>query len=154
MYQSLTVADSGCRTQCCPHCQSCAFLKHGFFHRKDDGRQVRRFRCKGCGKTFSRAGFSLFYRHQHRRLNHLIKPLLSSGVTLRGIARVLGIDKDTVARRLVLLGEEARNQLSLAQEKAPLAQQVQLDELITIAPFVSSRMSSLRDSVKQPSLAI
>ena len=112
MYQSLTVADSGCRTVCCPHCRSTAFRKHGFYHRKDDGRKVRRFRCSTCSKTFSRAGFSVFYRHHHCRLNARIGQLLTMGMTQRGIARVLGIDKDTVARRLVLLEEVARHKTS------------------------------------------
>ena len=113
MYQSLTVADSGCRTVCCPHCRSTAFRKHGFYHRKDDGRKVRRFRCSTCSKTFSRAGFSVFYRHHHCRLNARIGRLLTMGMTQRSIARVSGIDKDTVARRLVLLEEVARHKTSV-----------------------------------------
>jgi len=132
MYHSLTVAQCGCRTQCCPHCQSTAFRKHGFFFRKDDGRQVRRFRCNGCGKTFSRAGFSVFYRHHHRRVNRLIGQLLTMGMTLRGIARLLGIDKDTVARRLVLCAQLVRHQMSISPAPLAPAQQVQMDELITI----------------------
>ena len=132
MYQSLTVADSGCRTQCCPHCQSTAFRKHGFFHRKDDSRKVRRFRCSHCARTFSRSGFSVFYRHRHRRLNRWVGQLLTLGLTLRGIAQVLRIDKDTVARRLVLLARVARHDVCLDQANRPLARHIQFDELITI----------------------
>ena len=132
MYQSLTVAECGCRTRCCPHCQSTDFIKYGFVKRKDDGRRVRRFRCKCCGKTFSRAGFSIFYRHSHRRLNRRIEVLFTKGMTLRGIGRFFGIDKDTVARRLPLCAARARHRLKLDQRKALVADQVQFDELITI----------------------
>jgi len=132
MYQSLTVADSGCRTQCCPHCQSKAFRKHGFFQRKDDGRKVRRFRCNACCKTFSRAGYSVFYRCHHRRLHTLIGHLLTMGMTLRGIARLLRIDKDTVARKLVLLAALTQHKASIDQAGIAKAQRVQFDELITI----------------------
>ena len=132
MYQSLTVADSGCRTVCCPHCRSTAFRKHGFYHRKDDGRKVRRFRCSTCLKTFSRSGFSVLYRHLHRRLNALIGQLLTMGMTQRGIARVLGIDKDTVARRLVLLAVVARHKTSTDLACRTPSQRVQFDELITL----------------------
>lgn len=132
MYQSLKPQDCGCRTRACPHCGSKAFHKHGFFYRQDDARRIRRFRCQHCCKTFSRAGFSAFYRYRHRRLNKRINTLLVNGNTLRGIAKQLQLDKDTVARRLPLLAANARQREQQRLEDAPLANTVQFDELITI----------------------
>lgn len=132
MYQTLKPQECGCRTRACPHCGSQAFHKHGFYYRQGDARQVRRFRCQSCRKTFSRAGFSAFYRYRHRRLNERISRLLVNGGTLRGIAKQLNLDKDTVARRLPLLATSARQREQQSLDKAPLANTVQFDELITI----------------------
>lgn len=140
MYQSLKPQDSGCRTSACPHCGSTAFNKHGFFYRQDDARPVRRFRCKHCCKTFSRAGFSVFYRHRHRRLHETVRRLLANGGTLRGIAKQLNIDKDTVARMLVQLAIQARQREQNRLAGAPRATSVQFDELIS---FEHTKMKPL-----------
>ena len=132
MYHSLKPCSRGCRTQACPHCHSPRFRKHGFFYRRDDARRVQRFRCSDCLSTFSRAGFSPFYRHRHRRIKERIRALLAANATLRGIARQLHIDKDTVARYLVLLAREARQRQRIRQANSPQASSVQFDELITI----------------------
>lgn len=144
MYQSLKPQDCGCRTRTCPHCGSDSFHKHGFFYRQDDARRIRRFRCQNCGKTFSRAGFSPFYRYLHRRLNERIYTLLVNGNTLRGIAKQLKLDKDTVARRLPILADKARQREQQRLADAPLAKSVQFDELIT---FEHSKMKPLSVSV-------
>ena len=60
--------------------------------------------------------------------------------TLRGIARYLRIDKDTVARYLVLLAHEARAREAQRLARARLAGHVQFDELIT---FEHSKMKPL-----------
>ena len=144
MYASLSLQDCGCRTTFCPHCQSGDFKRHGFFKRKDDARRIQRFYCKACQRTFSRAGFSLLYRHWHRRRNEMIRKLLSVGNTQRDIAYVLKIDKDTVARRLVILGKAARIRMLREREKAPLADCVQFDELIS---FEHTKMKPLSIAV-------
>ncbi len=77
--------------------------------------------CKACGKTFSRAGFSLYYRHQYRYLTVVARALFANGMTIRGITRALNIDEGTVARRLVLLAQEAQHCEILRREDAPLA---------------------------------
>ena len=105
--------------------------RNGSFYRRDDARRVQRFMCKACLRSFSRAGFSLQYRHLHRRKNEMIRRLLSIGCTQRDIARTLKIDKDTVARRATILAKAARQRLIKDREQAPLATQVQFDELIS-----------------------
>ena len=73
----------------------------------------------------------MFYRHWHRRQTELIRRLFSVGVTRRDIARILKIDKDTDARRLVILVKTARVRMLRDREKAMLAILVQFDELIS-----------------------
>jgi len=144
MYPSLSPQECGCRTTFCPHCLSGDFKRHGFFKRKDDARPVQRFYCKACLRTFSRAGFSLLYRHWHRRRTQMIRRLFCIGNTQRDIAFALKIDKDTIARRLVILGKTARVRMLRDREKAPQAARVQFDELIS---FEHTKMKPLSIAV-------
>lgn len=41
--------------ECCPHCGSVHFIKHGFYS------GIQRYRCKDCHKTFSKTTESLWY---------------------------------------------------------------------------------------------
>jgi len=109
MYDSLPPQDCGCRTTCCPHCNLSDFKRNGSFKRRDDGRRVQRYFCYNCQRSFSRAGFSPYYRQWHRRKNELMRKLMAQGNSYRSIAMLLGIDKDTVARRLRPFALLARN---------------------------------------------
>jgi len=140
MYSLLSLHTCSQRTQSCPHCGSTQFKRHGTFYRHEDARRVPRFYCKGCSKTFSRAGFSLYYRHKYRHYTEVIRALFANGCTIRGIARILKLDKDTVARRLVLLAQEAQHREAIRLEKSPTATHVQFDDLIT---FEHSKMKPL-----------
>lgn len=144
MYPLLSLHTCSDRTNSCPHCGATDYKKHGTFYRHEDARRVPRFYCKACCKTFSRAGYSPYYRHQHRHYTEVIRALFANGCTIRGIARILKIDKDTVARRLVLLAEEARHREALRRVSAPLASNVQFDDLIS---FEHSKMKPLSVTV-------
>ena len=144
MYHLLSLHTCAQRTQFCPHCGSENYKRHGSFYRHEDARRVQRFYCNACSKTFSRAGYSLYYRHQYRHYTDVIRALFANGCTIRGIARILRINKDTVARRLVLLAEEARHRESLRVAAAPLAGTVQFDDLIT---FEHSKLKPLSVTV-------
>ena len=144
MYHLLSLHTCGKPTQFCPHCGSKNYKRHGTFYRHEDARRVPRFYCKECSKTFSRAGYSLYYRHQYRHLTEVIRALFARGCTIRGIGAIFGIDKDTVARRLVLLAEEAQHRERLRVATAPQASSVQFDDLIT---FEHSKMKPLSVTV-------
>jgi len=144
MYPQLSLHICSDRTAFCPHCGANDYKKHGSFYRHEDARRVPRFYCKACSKTFSRAGYSLYYRHQYRHYTEVIRALLANGCTLRGIARILHIDKGTVARRLVLLAQEASHRESLRSVSAPLASNVQFDDLIS---FEHSKLKPLSVTV-------
>ena len=140
MYQAFQSCAPGCRTVFCPHCHSTRVRKHGFFYRRDDARHIQRYRCGDCHKSFSRAGFTPFYRHRHRRLKERIRVSLANNGTIRGTARNLHIDKDTVARYLVLLARQVRLRQKRCVHSPALARRVQFDELIT---FEHTKMKPL-----------
>jgi len=73
-----------------------------------------------------------------------IRWLLAQNHTLRGIAKYLRIDKDTVARYLVLLAREARAREDKRLASARLAKNVKFDDLIT---FEHSKMKPLSVTV-------
>lgn len=119
----------------CPNsdCKSSHIIKDGTFKRSSDSRTIQRYRCRRCGKRFSRATSTLEYRQKKRRVNFPLFKLLSSGVSGRRAAKILGIHQKTVARKLIYLGAKARvRQRGLLQRmKAAPLPEVQFDDLIT-----------------------
>jgi hypothetical protein len=118
----------------CPHCKSQFYRSFGSFTRKSDSKRLRRWQCKACFKTFSEATFSSYYRQHKRRVNHPLRLLLSSGVSQRRSAIILGLTRKTVARKLQILAIQARlvHQGRLRQQDKISLQSLQLDDLITI----------------------
>jgi len=90
-------------------CSSCkvGMQKIGQFVRKSDGRRVQRFRCPCCGVARSDGSDHPCYRQNKRHLNSTIRALLSSSVSQRRIALVLGISRRTVARKFEFLAKYA-----------------------------------------------
>lgn len=140
MYPLATLPSRGCPTRSCPHCASTDLKRNGHYTRRGDSRKIQRFLCRGCKRSFSRAGYSPWYRYRHRRLNPLIHKLLVTKGSLRGTARLLGIHHDTVSRHLQVLADIAREEIRLDLAARPLATHVQLDELIT---FEHSRLKQV-----------
>jgi transposase-like protein len=118
----------------CPHCQYSILRSYGSFVRKSDSKTLRRWQCKSCHKTFSDATFSSFYRQHKRRVNNPLRLLLSSGVSQRRSAIILGLTRKTVARKLRFLAIQARlvHQKRLRRQPQETFNKLQLDDLITI----------------------
>jgi transposase-like protein len=122
-------------TKQCPN-PSCAFPQNfhcdGHFRRREDSKLVQRFRCRTCGKRFSSATFSDAYRQRRRRINGLLARLLSSNVSQRRAAILLGVNRRTIERRIPFLGRRYRrlNDLYL-HRRAGQIHNIQLDDLIT-----------------------
>jgi transposase-like protein len=58
---------------------------------------TQRYRCKGCGQTFTETHGTLFYRRQTSRETILeTLALLAEGVRISSISRVKGIKEDTI----------------------------------------------------------
>ena len=115
----------------CPRCNSLKYHGAGGFLRKSDGKYVPRYRCKSCGKKYSRATFQPCYRQKKRQVNHLVYKLLCSGVSQRRCAKILNINRKTVERKFRFLAMRARDiQKNFLREKQ--FKKVHLDDLITI----------------------
>ena len=107
-------------------------IRDGVFLRKDDSKKIQRFRCKNCDTRFSSATFSINYRQKKLRINSPLIHFLSSGLSQRRSAILLGVDKKTVARRFPLLAQRCR--LKNEEELKKLKERVfnfQMDDLIT-----------------------
>ncbi len=76
-----------------------SIIRYGFY-RTTAGKR-RRYRCVGCGKTFSSTKGTPYYRLQHRRATFdTVVTLRVEGVSLSAISRVKGLAWNTVARWL------------------------------------------------------
>ena len=119
----------------CPEnsCQNLNSLrKDGHYFRKSDSKFIQRYRCNQCGRKTSTAVLSACYGQNKRTINHMVEKLYVSKVSMRRIALILGVDKKTIARKVIFLGIEAKkyNQKFLASLKNSV-QHLQFDDLIT-----------------------
>jgi transposase-like protein len=108
-------------------------IKDGFFYRSSDSRKIQRFKCKSCKTKFSNATFSDTRYQKKRRVNNLVFKLISSGVSMRRIGKILNLHQDTVSKKVIFLAERSRRKQKGVLEK--LHQKVshlQIDDLITI----------------------
>ena len=76
------------------------YRRMGSYRRICDGRDVQRFQCHTCKRSFSTQTFRLDYRYKLPHHDGLIFRALVSKVTHRQTARMLGIDRKSVERRL------------------------------------------------------
>jgi transposase-like protein len=107
-------------------------LRDGHFYRREDSKLIQRYRCKTCGTRFSSATHSSTYRQKKRRVNSPLLKLLSSGVSMRRSAILLGVHRKTVERKLPFLAERCRklSQRHLGKFKGRIFN-IQIDDLIT-----------------------
>jgi len=110
--------------------------RHGHFFSNYRGRLVPRYRCRGCGRTFSYSSFRYAYRQKKPHIDAALLELLCSGVSLRGAARLLAINRKTVTRKLHRLGRHAQRLQRAVVQNRRLRGHFQLDELET---FESNR---------------
>jgi hypothetical protein len=123
----------------CPFCQSkdipateARTLRHaGKFWRKSDGRWVRRFWCSACQKGCSQATFRACYRQNKRHKNQIVRKLLSAEVSQREAARILGLNRKTIVRKLLYWAQRASQELKLSNQRHPPCVEVEFDDLET-----------------------
>lgn len=101
----------------------------GCFFRLSDRKWIRRFRCAVCKRSFSESTATLEHRQQKRQINPLLEHLLCSGVSQRRSARILKVDRSTIARRLIYLsGRASEWQVGFLKQFNP-GLEVQFDEM-------------------------
>lgn len=66
-------------------------VAHGFYAPRCRSHLVPRFKCRSCGRTFSRQTFRMDYRDHRPDLNPMLLMLITSGVGLRQSARLLAL---------------------------------------------------------------
>lgn len=115
----------------CPNClRRGQSIKCGTYHNKRRSR-IQRFYCKHCKIGFSAQTKALTYREKKPRANLPLLRLVASGVSQRRSAELLGINRITVARKIVRMGRQARFALRKEAEKNPAGPVVVLDEVET-----------------------
>jgi len=82
------------------------FQRNGSYHAQCRPAAVPRFRCKVCGKRFSRQTFRVDYRARKPYLFADILVRLTSGTGLRRTAMALGVKRATVERKFRQLGTQ------------------------------------------------
>ena len=119
----------------CPKntCKSDQIIKHGFYYRANDSRKIQRFKCKVCGTKFSTSTGTLEFGQKKRRVNHLLLKLFCAKVTQRRAARIVGVNKVTVARKFDYLAKKASLKNERFRQKLAKNQvtHFQFDDLIT-----------------------
>lgn len=87
-----------------PRGQAVQFHLHGSYARKADGRVVPRYRCVGCGRTFSQQTFSCTYYLKRPELLGAVAAGLVAGSAHRQLGRSLGCAASSVTRLSARLG--------------------------------------------------
>ena len=114
----------------CPCCESDKHLiRKGSYTRKCGKEKIQRYLCKFCGKGCSEAIESPSYRLQHRELTQICFRLLCCGVSQRRIAKILGVDRKSIARRVVRFGKICEKNLATYRGARESATEVLFDEM-------------------------
>jgi transposase-like protein len=106
---------------------------HGAYRRRGDSRNVPRFRCGRCRRTFSLQSFAFSYYLKRPALSHPIARGLVAGSAHRQIARTVGCHHSTVTRRSRRLGRHALLLHHLALRELQVREPVIVDDFDTFA---------------------
>lgn len=117
--------------RCCtfPRSTACAVMMAGSFKRASREAPIRRYLCFDCGKGFSEATLTREYRQRKRHLNDPLFKLLSSCVSMRRSAKLLGTARRTVERRLPYLAQVALDHHNTFLASRPPVQDVHFDDM-------------------------
>lgn len=108
-------------------------VQRGVFLRISDGRVIQRCKCRKCHKSHSEATFEPERGQKKRQYNAQIFYLLTSGCSQRRAALDLRLNRKTVVRKFLQLGELATRMLAQMGRSANQRQviQVQFDDMET-----------------------
>lgn len=115
----------------CPHCKSRQIKKRGFYPRAiGKPHKIQRFYCHQCRRTFSTQSTAPDRREYKPYVNPEIYRLLMSGVSQRRCARLVGVDRKTVAAKMQKLAAQVRAKNAASTYKSSV-QTVVFDEMET-----------------------
>ena len=84
------------------------YWRHGTYSPRCRAAPVPRYRCRHCGKGFSRQTFRHDYRDRRPDCNEMLFQLLASGVGLRQAGRVTGLMPTSVQKKMRKIGRTCR----------------------------------------------
>lgn len=141
MFQPPRCPYRACRAHAAPRPGFC--VGHGSYSVLCRPRPVPRFRCKDCGRTFSRQTFRMDYRDHRPHLNARLAELLGSGLGLRQSGRLLSLSRRCTELKARKVGRHLRRlNLNLRGTLAPEAS-FQFDEFETYEGRRNSRPLSV-----------
>jgi hypothetical protein len=116
-----------------PNCDRCGRpgARNSFYVRNCDRVKITQYRCLSCKRTWTEGTNTLEKRQRLRSINEKLGPILVSCVSMRRAAKLLGINRKTVARRIPYLAAKARLAQSAPPAESPSCPEIFLDELIT-----------------------
>lgn len=118
----------------CPICRNptAKVTKCGFFRKQATrAERIQRYACRACGKRFSTQTGTLTYRERKPHLDQSLARALNEGVSQRGCARIFGIHRKTVARKLRRLGTKSAQNLAHSVARGDCLPTVTFDEMET-----------------------
>jgi transposase-like protein len=120
----------------CPNCQrsrlsGLKFVRNGHFFRTDDSRWIQRYWCHGCESGCSDSTGKRWFRAKKRRFHEFLRKEFASLGGVRPIARDTKLNRKTVARKLVILGDEAEERFGAANLKQKKTRVIEFDDLET-----------------------
>ena len=109
----------------CPTCNTNSPKPHGKF----GSSQIQRFRCRGCGRTFSERSYKLLqeFNVSDEKIVQILGALLE-GLSIRSIERLTGVHRDTIIRIMCASAERCKSLMADKVRNVPVSQ-VQVDEL-------------------------
>jgi transposase-like protein len=119
----------------CPqkNCKSSYIVKDGFYRRKNDSRKIQRFKCSICKSKFSASTGTLEFGQKKRRVNFLLFKLFCAKVSQRRAAKIVGVNKITVARKFDYWAKKSKQKNKKFKKllKNNKVKHIQFDDLIT-----------------------
>ncbi len=119
--------------RCSNHLEPTArfFRHHGQYQPLCRSHPVPRFRCKSCGRTFSRQTFRMDYRDHRPDLNARLFQSLASGIGIRQSSRNLRLSIRCTEMKFRKIARHLRRLNLNLRTKLPAGSNLQLDELET-----------------------
>ena len=116
----------------CPKCFSEEYSKKGWLKNKKEPKPIRQYQCKVCKTRFSVNSLKDTFLQKKPQLNDMIMNLYCEGNTLRGIARILKVNYQTVVKKWRFMAEKARIRHEVALKQGEITTKyIQFDEMQT-----------------------
>ncbi len=107
-------------------------VRNGTYRRRSDRREIRRYKCTVCKKTYSSATNSPAKHQKRRDINGKLVHLLTQPVSLRKTARLLGVTYKTVRKHVAFLGKQSKITLQNQRQAMSPASDMLIYKLATI----------------------